>query len=220
MKKFDRSNLFSQTKATSSRSSVILPISTESATTILKNREGHFRMGAERYNPKALRLNIERIKQFIKASEGLTNSSVFPVFLESLKNVHAPKSRQNIANVLMDFMNFLTEMFGAEGPGIRKLVKPESIKAQLKVYKQTSDKPAKQWWNMQVMMDFQDMPCQSELKEVRSKVTNLAEILLERGHSRKVLNDDDYLLLLKRATRIFRGIRDLRRWSKNTVFRN
>ena len=181
-------------------------------------------MGAERYNPKALRLNIERIKQFIKASEGLKNSSVFPVFLESLKNVHAPKSRQNIANVLMDFMNFLTETFGAEGPGIRKLVKPESIKAQLKVYKQTLDKPAKQWWNMQVMMDFQDMPCQSELKEVRSKVTNSAEILLERGHSRKVFNDDDYLLLLqclvvilvlRNACRVFSAV-----YVKNEHYRN
>ena len=161
------------------------------------NRTQLFKLGAERYNEKALKLNIKRAKDFIVASDGLTNASVFPVFLASLETVHAPKSCQNVANNLIDFMNFLLERFGSDGPGMRKLVRPESIKAQLNAYKQTLDKPARQWRNTQVLLDFQEMPSQAQIKEVRSKAVNLTEILIEKGLTRGYLNDEDYMLLMK-----------------------
>ena len=75
----------------------------------LENSQGPYRMGAERYNHKALQLTIQRSKKFIKATKRLTDSC-FPAFLETLQNVHAPKTRQNISNVLIDFLHFLTDI--------------------------------------------------------------------------------------------------------------
>ena len=86
----------------------------------------------------------------------------------------------------------MVERFGSDGPGMRTAVEPESIKAQLTPYKQTLDKPARQWRNTQVLLDFQGMPSQTELKEVRSKVINLTETLIEKGLNRGHLVDEDF----------------------------
>ena len=157
-------------------------------------------------NSSSAVLNVITRRRSTCRSRGLRSSSwhrmnspmpqFSPVFLASLPNVHAPKSCQNVANNIKEFLN-LVERFGSDGPGMRTAVEPESIKAQLTPYKQTLDKPARQWRNTQVLLDFQGMPSQTELKEVRSKVINLTETLIEKGLNRGHLVDEDFLMLLK-----------------------
>ena len=44
--------------------------------------------------------------------------SVYPAFLQSLERVVALKTMRNITDAVLDFVNFIVEKYGYEGPSI------------------------------------------------------------------------------------------------------
>ena len=162
-----------------------------------ENRMALYAQGADRYQPKYLKLNISRIKSFIITSKGLTDATVFPSFIKNLDRVKAPKSCQNIANTIIDFLKFLVGKFGSDGPSKSKVIKPESLIVVIEDYKRTLNSAAMQWKHTQQMLDFADLPTIEEISDVRSKMIDLAEELLTKGERREVLSVEEYKLLMK-----------------------
>ena len=145
------------------------------------NRNQWEKLGLTKYEPRQLKLNVQRIAAFIVASKGLTKPSVLPTFLASLQNIHAPTSKRNVANALIDFFKYLIESNGIEGLGTRKLVKPQALIAHLEVYKKSLEKPMRKWRQTQQLRDFQQLPTQDDTKNARSRAIKEAESLLETG---------------------------------------
>ena len=160
-----------------------------------RNRSLLANRGALRYEKKYLDRNIVRIKKFLLMSKELTQPSVFPEFLETLDKVKAPKTCLNVANVIIDFCTFLKGKFGSDGMG--RLVKPESVIITINDYKTTLHRPAREWKQTQQMLDFGSLPSFEEVKDVKSKIWNLAERLLSRGESRGHLVEREYNLLME-----------------------
>ena len=133
-----------------------------------------------------MRINLQKTRKFPIKSEGLTNPSIFPEFLQALEKVLAPNTCQNVANVLIDFITFLTERFGQEGPS--RFAKPESIKAQLQNYKRTFNKPARAWRQRQSYLDFTSLPSREQIIEVKSKIGNYVHCLLDKSLSSENLS--------------------------------
>ena len=162
-----------------------------------ENRTALCAQGADRYQLKYLKLNICRIKSFIIASKGLTDVSVFPSFIKNLDRVKAPKSCQNVANTIIDFLKFLVGKFGSDGPSKTKKISPQSVIIVIEDYKRTLNSSTMQWKHTQQMLDFAELPTIEEISEVRSKMIDLAEELLAKGEKREVLSVEDYKMLMK-----------------------
>ena len=162
-----------------------------------EHRRGLYNLGAEKYADKALLPSIKKIEKLILASNGLTDMSVFPEFLSSLDKVVAPKTMRNITDWVIDFVNFLVEKYGNEGPSKRRLLKPESIKNTLLAYRSTFNRTAKERQKTQTWIDYCTMPTVDQFRETRSKILVYVERLLIKGRRVGGLITIEYTRLMK-----------------------
>ena len=124
-------------------------------------------------------------------------SDTYPDFMKSLQKVVAPKSLLNVRRSMIDFVDFITELYGHEGPNKRKLLRPESVKLTLQKYANLHQSTSKEWVQTQPMVDFKDLPNKGELVLVKKVIIDLAKKLLDKGIYLKGLSKHEYDKLMK-----------------------
>ena len=130
-------------------------------------------------------------------SKGFTDMTVFPGFIESLKTIVAPKSRLNVAKGIIDFVDFLVEDFGPDGPNKNVMRHPASIKEIIDKYCLVWQNSAKERQQTQTMLDWDELPTTTQLATVKVKLLQMLEGLLDKGIKRGNLTEEDYNLVMK-----------------------
>ena len=161
------------------------------------NRQQLSEMQAVKYDKSQLEPAIKKLEKLIVMSKGLTDMSVYPAFLKSLNKVVAPKTRRNVTDQMLDFVSFLIEKFGHDGPSKQRLLKPESVRESLLKYRSTFARPAKDRKKTQGWVDFAKVPSVSEFRDVKAKLCDFAEKLLKKGLAKRGLISVEYVRLMK-----------------------
>ena len=65
----------------------------------------------------------------------------------------------------LDFVNFLVEKYGNEGPSSRRLIKPESVRLTMLSYRSTFNLSMKGRQKTQTWLDFCKMPTVDQFRE-------------------------------------------------------
>ena len=154
-------------------------------------------MNAPKYADKAILPAIKKIEKFIVASKGLRDMSVYPAFLQSLDKVIAPKTMRNITDAILDFVSFIVEKYGNEGPSRNRLMKPESIRAALLSYRTAFARSSKERQKTQTWIDFCNMPTVDQLKEAKEKIIDFVQSLLKKSEKSGALISVQYQQLMK-----------------------
>ena len=131
-------------------------------------------------------------------SKGFTDMKIFPAFIESLKTIVAPKSPLNVAKGIIDFVDFLVEDFGPDGPNKNIMRHPASIREIIEKYCLVWQSSAKEWQQTQTMLDWDELPTTTQLATEKVKLLQMLEGLLDKGIKRGNLTEEEYNLVMKR----------------------
>ena len=175
-----------------------------------RNRQLYFKRGCTKYNDNFLDLTLRRVTKALMKTEGFTDMTRLPEFIDELPGIHAPKSAQNVCNALADFAEYLLEKYGSSGPGSR-LLKPEQVLQSIKTFRKSMSKPARERQQAQLFFDFQELPGIDAFRDVKKSIMNLMEKLMSKVEYLKHVSVEDYqtlcscliaMLVFRNASRI------------------